>query len=520
MNMRPAFQHMRAPQVIRQSGEWRAALVRLAVLGVLFALLFHADIIDMVQVWLRSSSYGHCVFLPFIIGWLVRQRVPALRQLEAVGWWPALAWLGLGAFAWLLGWAGGVALFRHAALVVMAQGIVLTVLGPAVGRALAFPLFYALFMIPFGTEAEPVLQILTARMAIGLLWLAGVPAEISGIFITTPNAYFRVAEACSGTGFLIAMAAFSTLVAHLCFRSTLRRLLFVAGALAICLLANGVRAFGIMLVAYHSSVDAAVVVDHVFYGWLFFALVLVLVLVAGRPFFDRAPSDPWFDPARLQGAAGAPRASAAILPAAALAMLAPVGWASASSALSTALPPVTTPPQVAGWTQERLPLLPRWDPHYRGADRIVMTHYRDGADRVVDLALVFFAWQEDGKELVGFGQGAVAPEDEGGDWAWESPARAPDRARGDMLAGPKPQRRLVHTYYRVGGQLTGQAGRVKLETLKARLLGRDQRAMAILLSTPVPPGPQGEAQAQRALADFTKALGPIEDLADRSLAIR
>jgi hypothetical protein len=40
------------------------------------------------------------------------------------------------------------------------------------------------------------------------------------------------------------------------------------------------------------------------------------------------------------------------------------------------------------------------------------------------------------------------------------------------------------------------------------------------MSTPVPPGRQGEAQAARTLSDFLVALGPVEDLADRSLAIR
>jgi exosortase A len=513
---RPTWQHL----VLREADGWHESLRRLGILFALFLALFHADLVDLVRVWLTSTPYSHCVFLPGIIAWMVWQRRAGLVQLEPHGWWPALFWLGAGAFAWLIGWAAGVALFRHAALIVMMQGMVLLVLGPAVGRAVRFPLVFAFFMIPVGTEAEPLLQILTARMAIQLLWLAGVPAEISGIFISTPNGYFRVAEACSGTGFLIAMAAFSALVAHLCFKSPLRRVTFIAVSLVLCLIANGIRAFGIILIAYHSSVDSAVVVDHIFYGWLFFMLVILLVMAMGWPFYDRSPLDQWFDPQVLQGAVENPRGvSLALVLSGALTMAAPMVWSAASRSFSAPLPSAIATPSVPGWALDDGPARPLWEPHFTGADRMLIAHYRDTAGRPVDLAVVLFGWQEDGKELVGFGQGAAAP-DGAGDWTWAEPAQAPKGARGDMLAGPAAQRRLAYSFYRVGGALTGQAGRVKLETLKVRLLGQDQRAAAILLSTPVPAGPKGQAQAAQTLADFLQAVGPVQDLADRSLAIR
>ena len=78
--------------------------------------------------WLTSTLVS--------IGWLVQQRLPGLRQLQPVAWTPGLLWLGAGAFAWLLGAAAGVALFRHGALVVMLQGATIALLGPAVARAL------------------------------------------------------------------------------------------------------------------------------------------------------------------------------------------------------------------------------------------------------------------------------------------------------------------------------------------------------------------------------------------------
>ena len=80
-------------------------------------------------------------------------------------------------------------------------------LGKAVARGLAFPLFYALFLVPVGEELVPRDA---DRHRRDRAWpcsrLTGVPAHLEGIFITTPTGYFEVAEACAGVKFLIAMA--------------------------------------------------------------------------------------------------------------------------------------------------------------------------------------------------------------------------------------------------------------------------------------------------------------------------
>ena len=66
-----------------------------------------------------------------------------------------------------------------------------------------------------------------------LLALTGVPASIDGVFITTPAGLFEVAEACSGVKFLIAMIAFGTLVANVCFTSWPRRCVFIAASVIV-----------------------------------------------------------------------------------------------------------------------------------------------------------------------------------------------------------------------------------------------------------------------------------------------
>jgi len=488
---------------------WRPQLTALAFAAGAILVLFFADAADMVSIWWNSSTYNHCLFVPPLIGWLVWQRRGELAQLTPKAWLPGLAPVALGACAWLLGYGGGMSLARHAGLVLMLQGAAITLLGKAVTRGLAFPLFYALLAIPFGDEFVPAMQTVTAEMAMALLNAVGVPALLEGVFITTPAGYFEVAEACAGVKFLVAMVALGALVANIGFRSWRRRALFMIACVAVPILANGVRAFAIIYVAEQSGIESARGVDHVVYGGVFFAIVIALILGAAWRFFDRRIDEPWFDPRRLQPGEVVPDREASSWRAAALVGLvaaAPLLWAGAVAAAGREpAPPTLILPDVPGWTRIEAPAGRPWQPHFAGADHVGLAYYRDQAGREVTLAVAWFAHQGEGRELVGFGQGAVAP---GSDWAWSAEAPAPAGGRAVRLVSRGEPREVV-SFYRVGDILTGSEARVKLETMKVRLIGGRQRAAAVLVSS-------GSSNPREAIDGFLAALGPLDALADRA----
>jgi exosortase A len=486
---------------------WRAHLAALAFASAAILVLFRRDAADMAAIWWTSATFNHCLLIGPIIAWLVWQRLPELRRLVPAAWAPGLLLVGAGAFGWLLGEAGGIAFARHLGLVLMVQGVIVACLGKAVARGLAFPLFYALFLVPFGEELVPAMQTLTARIAAGLLALGGVPAFLEGIFITTPTGYFEVAEACAGVRFLIAMAAFGVLVANVCFRSWPRRIIFLAASIAIPVLANGVRAWGTIYVAYRTgSTDFAVSFDHVVYGGIFFAIVIALILAAGWRFFDRKVGEPWFDPAALQPELPRDGRLPLVAGAAIILALLPLAWSSAVTAAGVRpVPAAIAMPEIAGW--ERIAASPGrpWRPHFAGADLARIAHYRDGQGRTVDLAIVLFARQSEGRELVGFGQGAAGP---GSGWAWTADAAPPPGGRAERIASHGVEREVV-SFYRVGNVVTGSKLGVKLATLKARLVGGPQRAVAILVSS----------DSRPAIDAFVAGLGPVDRLADRAAGL-
>jgi exosortase A len=494
---------------------WKPHLVALGAAWAVTLILFHADAIGIVSIWLGSSTFKHCIFIPPLIAWLIRQRLPELRELQPAAWWPGLLAVAAGAAAWLLGDAGSLAVARHLGLILMLQGMVVACLGKAVARGILFPLLYAFFLVPAGEELIPLMQTVTAKMCMGLLAMIGIPARLDGIFITTPAGYFKVAEACAGVNFLIAMLAYGALAANICFRSWRRRAAFVAAAIIIPILANGLRAAGTIYIAGKAGIAFAAGFDHILYGWIFFAIVMALLTAAGWPFFDRGRDDPWFDPRALQAedTPPAPARNALIAAAAALAIAAfAPAWSAAIASTGSRPPPARFAlPQVAGWQQVSAEKGRPWQPHYVGADLVRTARYRDAGGREVDLAVIVFARQQEGKELVGYGQGAAAPD---GPWSWTADSPSPPNGKAERISSSGTPREVL-TFYRVGQIVTGSAAAVKLETIRARLLGGPQRAAAVLVSAE---GGEG-LDPRPAIDSFVAALGPVDRLADEAAGL-
>ncbi|MEZ0242377.1 MAG: exosortase A [Sphingomonas sp.] len=497
----------RAAPAVEFSPTWKRHAAMLAGAWAALLLLFHRDAGDLATIYWTNTTFGHCLFVAPVIGWLVWQRRFELSKVAPQGWWPGLIIVAAGGFGWLIGDASGVALFRHAGLVLMMQGAVMSVLGFNVARALLFPLAYMAFLVPFGDFLEEPLQDITVRMVMPLLHIFGVPAEVDGVLISTSNGYFEVAEACSGAKFLIAMFAYGVLVANVCYVSWARRAGFMVMAIVVPVIANGLRAFGTIYVAWWTTVEQATGLDHIVYGWVFFGIVMVAVLAIGWKWFDRDPDAAWFDPAKLQNDRGRhlDGAVASLLVPAVAALF--LGWSSLIAARAEPLPATVELPEVRGWTRAPLSNTP-WAPNFPGADHFLMGRYVDGQGRAVDLVVALYDSQHEGKELVGFGIGAIRENDR-----WVRISDLPDVAGGHTLrmTGPGRVERVVTTWYRVGGVLTGSDKRVKLATLRVKLLGGEQRAVAVLVSAER----GGDFDADAAVRDFLASVGPVDALADR-----
>lgn len=296
-----------APHRVVPDSPWFRALVCLALgCALLFALTLTAWR-EMAHQWWDIDTYAHIVLIPPILGWLAWLRRNELAAIAPSGWVPGLAFLAGGLAIWLGGERAGINLFAQVGAVIALQGAVLSMLGLRAGLMLAFPLLYALFLVPFGDEIVRPLQDATARIAVALTHASGVPATIDGLFIDTPAGRFVVAEECSGVKFLIAMIALATLAAWTAFCSWRRRAAFLVAAAFLSIVANGIRAWATIYVAQFVGAERAGGFDHIVYGWVFFAAVIGMVLAGGWRFVEREPSEAGMtapDADRLAGAIG------------------------------------------------------------------------------------------------------------------------------------------------------------------------------------------------------------------------
>jgi exosortase/archaeosortase family protein len=158
----------------------------------------------------------------------------------------------------------------------------------------------------------------------------GITHFVDDLFIETPTGLFHVAEACAGLRFIIAALAFGALYALVIFRSFWRRATVMVLALVVPIIANGIRAMGIIVMAEWIGSAEAAAANHVAYGWGFFSVVILLLILAGLPFREdssgpapRTSDGPLMRPAR----AGALALSGALA----------VGLAAAGPAAATGL---------------------------------------------------------------------------------------------------------------------------------------------------------------------------------------
>jgi EpsI family protein len=280
-----------------------------------------------------------------------------------------------------------------------------------VPRQLAFPLGYLFLVVPVGQALVPALMEFTADFTVAAIRLSGIPVYREGLYFSLPSGDFEVAKACSGIRYLMASIASGALIAYLSVRSWPRRLAFMAFAVVLPILANGIRAYLIVILAHLSDMELATGADHLIYGWLFFGVVIFVMIAVARRFADvPAGADPpaaASTAARLVEPAGstAPAWRAAVPPA--LIALLPTAYFAWVQARLPPLPAadwpasIALPEALAGWSRER-DAGPEWRPGYRGAVAEGAATYRQGARKIEIYVADFASGAPDGREMISY----------------------------------------------------------------------------------------------------------------------
>ncbi|MFI3185859.1 MAG: exosortase A [Methylococcaceae bacterium] len=236
---------------------------------------------SIVGTWYHSSTYNHGFVIAPISLWLGwSRRSTYLTLCPSISWIALIAVLALG-FLWLVADLVNIQVLKQFAVVGMLISGIWTILGDRVSSKLLFPLGYLFFMVPVGSDLIAPLMEITADISVFLIRLSGIPVLREGLNLTLASGSWRVAEACSGINYLIASVSLGFVYAYLTFSGFRKRALFSLLAIIVPILANGIRAYLIMMIGHFSNMTLAVGVDHIIYGALFFGLVMMLLFYAG-----------------------------------------------------------------------------------------------------------------------------------------------------------------------------------------------------------------------------------------------
>jgi exosortase A len=236
--------------------------------------------------WLGSESSSHGLLVLPVSAWLAWQRRDELARTYWHPDWAGVALLGIAAFIWIVGAGTGVLMAEQLAVVLMIQAAILTVLGRHATAALGASLLFLFFAVPVDQGIVPLLMKITANISVFGLEQTGVPVYRSEMFIRIPEGNFEVARACSGLNYLSTGFVLGTLYAFVMYRSWKKRLAFMAAAIVIPILANGLRVYLTILVAHLTDMRWGTGYDHIVLGNVLFLVVVISMFWIGKRWRD------------------------------------------------------------------------------------------------------------------------------------------------------------------------------------------------------------------------------------------
>lgn len=498
-----------APVGVLTPAQSFAAVV--AMVGLVLAV-FGPTTATMIEIWSRSETFVHgFLVLPAVVAfiWMRREALATLPLAPAATGLIAVAAAGA---LWLAGVLSSSLAPAQFGVIAVVPGAIAALFGWAWVRALAFPLAFLFFAVPFGEVFVPQLIEWTADVTIGAVAASGVPVYREGTSFVIPSGRWSVVEACSGIRYLIASVMLGSLYAWIVYRSPRRRALFIAASIAVPLVANWLRAYLIVMLGHLSNNRIAAGVDHLIYGWIFFgALMLVMFSIGARWREDRAtvirpPPVPTIPRGRV------PIAMQIVLLALLTLALPLVEAALKRNVDARPVREVVVAP-VQGWRVSVDAVLGSWRPEVSGAARTqVIAFTKDG--QPVSVVLAIFRNQRQGREMVASSNQLVHPDNA----RWRVIARraieladahGTFRSQAALIRGDGTQFAAAQWYW-LGAARTTSDAMAKLDLALDRLLARGDTSAWVLVATPAR---DGLADGSAAIEAFVRDMGAALDSA-------
>ena len=456
-----------------------------ALLCIAVPLICWETMSSMVAIWDRSGTFTHGYLIAPIAIWLFWRQRAALNVVDPLPFYPGFLLLALAGLGGVLGDIGDVQVISQLAMVSMIPLLCLSLLGLSFIRAFWFPLFYLIFLVPIGEGLIPVLMDFTAAFTVKLLQLTGIPVFWEGTFFSIPSGNWSVVEGCSGVRYLIASVALGFLYTYITFKSTTKRIIFALLFVVVPIIANGLRAYMIVMIAHLSNMKLALGVDHLIYGWVFFGLVMFLIFMVGARFSDEDPDQEMDKPLEL-GVVDRGRATIALICGLVIVLSWPLLIGVIESKASAQQQMGSTYSLSSDW-QPLDSAVSSWKPDYKAMDKEQLSFYQHGTERYA-VYLADYYNRPDGGELIN-SQNYLVPQKHPV-WRQTRHYSATVENVGGLQQVTQAeidsaqQKLLVWQWYRIGESNTINPYQAKLLDVINRVLLRDEISTGVVIFSP------------------------------------
>jgi len=257
---------------------WKRIGLPLLLLGALIVVVYFRVAIKLVTDWIEIEEDSAGLLIPFFVAYLLWVQRKELSAVPIRRTWAGIWLVALGVVFFFLGVFGADLFLARTSFLLLAAGIVWTLLGPAMLRQIKFILFICLLGIPLPvlvlSQLTFPLQTLASQVSSALLSLVGVPVLLEGHIIQLPAMQLEVAEACSGIRSLMSLFTIAVIYGYFLEKSVSRRVILALSSIPIAVVANSARIFGTGLCVQYWDPVKAMGFFHEFSGWLIFLVSL------------------------------------------------------------------------------------------------------------------------------------------------------------------------------------------------------------------------------------------------------
>jgi exosortase D (VPLPA-CTERM-specific) len=247
----------------------------------------------------EDNSFG--LLLPLVSAYIVYLKLPQIKSYLWRPSWVGLLFLSLGVALYIVGELGADLYVPRVSFVVVITGLLFLMGGWGLVRLLLFPLFLLILTFPLPglltKQLTMPLQLISSRLATGMLQMVGIPAFCQGNVIDLGVRQMQMVEACSGLRYILALFALGVIFCYFFQRRLWKILLLLMILIPSAIVANAFRVMGMGIFPVLQQPGFW----HVFSGWLIFVFCLGILSLINWIFnkiqpLSAIPPDPFAPP--------------------------------------------------------------------------------------------------------------------------------------------------------------------------------------------------------------------------------